>query len=184
MVEVWKRVIYQGKDYGDFYEVSNLGNIRNAKTHKVRSLNILQTGYYFVSGSLGSRSDKITFKVHKAVAESFIPNHNGYPCVNHIDGNKLNNSVDNLEWCTYKENSQHASKLGLITQEHNKGSNNSRSKSVLRFDNEGNVVKYGSLKEAARVTVGDKVGHHVANHISECCRGKRDTCCGYRWEFA
>lgn len=113
MKEVWKRLVYNGVDYGDLYEVSNLGQIRNARNHKVRKLNILQTGYYFVSVSLGDRNHKPTWRVHKAVAETFIPNPNNLPIVNHIDGNKLNNSVDNLEWCTYKDNVKHALDNGL-----------------------------------------------------------------------
>ena len=116
--EIWKRLIYQGKDYGDFYEVSNYGEIRNSKTHKIRRKNILQTGYYFVSGSLGSRENKITFRVHKAVAESFIDNPNNLPMVNHKDGNKLNNHISNLEWCTNAENVQHAYSHNLIKIKH------------------------------------------------------------------
>lgn len=112
--EIWKRLIYQGKDYGDFYEVSNYGNIRNSKTRKVRRNNILKKGYYFVNGSLGSRENKITFRVHKAVAESFIDNPNNLPMVNHKDGNKLNNYIGNLEWCTNAENVQHAYDNNLI----------------------------------------------------------------------
>ena len=112
--EIWKRLIYQGKDYGDFYEVSNYGNIRNSKTRKVRRNNILKKGYYFVNGSLGSRENKITFKIHKAVAESFIDNPNNLPMVNHKDGNKLNNYIGNLEWCTNAENVQHAYDNNLI----------------------------------------------------------------------
>ena len=112
--EIWKRLIYQGKDYGDFYEVSNYGNIRNSKTHKVRRNNIMKTGYYFVNGSLGSRDIKITFRIHKAVAETFIDNPNNLPIVNHKDGNKLNNYVDNLEWCTNAQNIRHAYDNNLI----------------------------------------------------------------------
>lgn len=112
--EIWKRLIYQGKDYGDFYEVSNYGEIRNSKTHKIRRKNVLKTGYYFVSGSLGSRENKITFKNHKAVAETFMPNLNNLPIVNHKDGNKLNNYIENLEWCTYSDNAIHASEHNLL----------------------------------------------------------------------
>lgn len=115
--EIWKRLIYQGKDYGDFYEVSNYGDIRSSKTRRVRRKNMLHTGYYFVNGSLGSRDIKICFRVHKAVAESFIDNPNNLPIVNHKDGNKLNNHVDNLEWCTYSKNMQHAydNNLKIVT---------------------------------------------------------------------
>lgn len=112
--EIWKRLIYQGKDYGDFYEVSNYGDIRNSRTYRIRKIHINQNGYCFVSGSLGCREKKITFRVHKAVAESFIDNPNNLPMVNHKDGNKLNNHISNLEWCTNAENIQHAHNNNLI----------------------------------------------------------------------
>lgn len=113
MKEIWKRLIYHGEDYGDWYEVSNIGNIRNAKTHRVRKINVLPKGYAFVGVSLGSRDNKPLFKVHRAVAETFIPNPNNLPVINHLDGNKLNNVVENLEWCTHQENTMHAYANGL-----------------------------------------------------------------------
>lgn len=113
MKEVWKRLIYHGEDLGNWYEVSNLGNIRNVKTGRIRKLNTLQKGYYFVGASLGSRNAKLCIKVHRAVAETFIPNPNNLPVINHIDGNKLNNVVENLEWCTHKHNIHHAMEHGL-----------------------------------------------------------------------
>ena len=115
MKEIWERLIYHNKDYGDYYEVSNLGQIRNAKTKKIRKQNLFKKGKYcFVSGSLGSRNNKITFRVHRAVAETFIQNINNLPEINHKDGNKLNNCVDNLEWCTGAENMKHAMEYGLL----------------------------------------------------------------------
>ena len=113
MKEIWKRLIYHGEDLGDWYEVSNLGNIRNAKNHRIRKLNALQQGYYFVGVSLGNRNVKPCIKVHRAVAETFIPNPKNLPVINHIDGNKLNNNVENLEWCTYLDNTKHAVETGL-----------------------------------------------------------------------
>ena len=114
MKEIWERLIYHGNDYGDYYEVSNHGQIRNAKTKKIRKQNLLKKGYCFVSGSLGSRNKKKTFKVHRAVAETFIPNPNNLPEINHEDGNKLNNYVNNLKWCTGSENIQHAYDNNLL----------------------------------------------------------------------
>lgn len=114
-MEVYKGLIYQGKDYSNRLEVSNLGNLRNIKTGHMYKLHINKNGYFQCCISLGSRDSKMIFKVHKAVAETFVPNLNNKPYVNHIDGNKLNNKYDNLEWVTPRENMVHAHKNRLIT---------------------------------------------------------------------
>jgi hypothetical protein len=113
---IWKRMIYHGEDLGDFYLVSNIGDIKGVKTGKIRSKNINHEGYYFVSVSLGSRDIKPCIKVHRAVAETFLDNPNNYPMINHKDGNKLNNHVENLEFCTNQENIMHALYNDLLTQ--------------------------------------------------------------------
>ena len=114
MTEEWRGLIYGGEDYSEWIEGSNLGRVKNPKIGTIRRLNILKTGYYFVSFSMGSRSKKKTFRVHKGLAETFIPNPESKPLVNHIDGDKLNNNLDNLEWVTYQENSIHAYETGLM----------------------------------------------------------------------
>lgn len=112
MNEVWKSLIYQGICYPNF-EVSNNGNLRNANTQKVYKQHVNKCGYCQVCVSLGSKNKKKVFKMHKAVAETFIPNTENKPQVNHIDGNKINNNIDNLEWVTNSENIRHAYNNGL-----------------------------------------------------------------------
>lgn len=113
MDEVWKSVIYQGKHF-DMFEVSNRGNFRNTKTKKQYRLYNNKQGYNQICVSLGSRQNKKVFKIHKAVAETFIENPKNKPFVNHIDGVKTNNNIANLEWVTAKENTIHAVEHGLI----------------------------------------------------------------------
>ena len=109
-------MIYHGKDLGDYYLVSNNGEIKGVKTGKIRKKNINHEGYYYVCISLGSRKNKPYIKVHRAVAETFIHNEDDTLIVNHKDGNKLNNHVDNLEWCTLSENTIHAFQNSLCTK--------------------------------------------------------------------
>lgn len=111
--EIWETLIYQGNEFPDF-EVSNFGQLRNSITKKIYKQWINHKGYCQVCVSLGSRSKKKTFKMHKAVAETFIPNPENKPEVNHIDGNKANAKFDNLEWTTSSENTRHAYDTGLI----------------------------------------------------------------------
>ena len=90
------------------YEVSTTGVVtRNGKIINTR----LRAGYPGYTESINNKQRDVS--VHRKVAETYIPNPNNLPCVNHIDGNKENNHVSNLEWVTHKENSQHASKTGL-----------------------------------------------------------------------
>ena len=70
-------------------------------------------GYCDITISLGSRSNLVNAKIHRLVAEAFLPRVQGKKFVNHKDGNKLNNRADNLEWCTSSENAAHAVKMGL-----------------------------------------------------------------------
>ena len=111
MNEEWRTMTYRGEDFGDAYEVSNFGEIRNIKTLKKRSLNINHEGYLFCVISRG-RERKICVKVHRAVAENFVDGDRSLT-IDHIDGNKLNNRADNLEFVTAKENVHRSIRKGL-----------------------------------------------------------------------
>lgn len=126
MIENWKTLIYRGKEYPNI-EICDKGKIRNAKTKKEYKPFINQHGYYncniFLSyDKQNHKRHQLYFLLHQGVADTFIPNPLNLPCINHKDANKLNNDISNLEWCTYQENSQHASAMGLLRNqegEHN-----------------------------------------------------------------
>jgi hypothetical protein len=105
MKEIWKDI----KNYESLYQVSNLGNVKNLKTNKILSSNANQYSYRYVQLRKDNRWKQ--YSVHRLVAITFIPNPNNHPTVNHIDRNKHNNRVDNLEWCSYSDNVKHFWKL-------------------------------------------------------------------------
>lgn len=109
---LWKTLVYNGEQFERF-EVSTDGQIRNVKTARIYKTYINHEGYKQICVSLGSRNKKRVFKIHKAIAETFIPNLDNKPVVNHKDGNKQNNYVANLEWTTCSENVRHAYDNGL-----------------------------------------------------------------------
>jgi hypothetical protein len=124
-MERWKAV----RGYKDFYEVSNRGRVKSLPRHVVgkdgRQMyfpeKILSQGKkrvkktHYLSVALCKHKDPKNFLVHRLVAIAFLPNPEKKRFVNHKDGVKTNNHSSNLEWCTSKENAEHASKLGLLT---------------------------------------------------------------------
>jgi len=108
--EIWKDVI----GFEGLYVVSNFGNIRSVRWFSKGAYlkgNVTRDGYSQVL--LCKHGKPKMFYRHKIVAAAFIPNTNNYPQINHIDGNKLNNLVENLEWCTRSMNQKHAIRTNL-----------------------------------------------------------------------
>ena len=110
--EQWKPI----QEFNGEYEVSNLGRVRSMKRYqgmvgRIMPQTIQRKGYYAVTFWMNNKA--YCRKVHRLVIEAFTPNPDSLPCINHIDGNKLNNHVSNLEWCTYQANMQHAVRTGL-----------------------------------------------------------------------
>ena len=175
--EEWKDI----KEYEGLYQVSNLGRVKsldqkvsNKKGNylqkgKVLAFYIDKDGYCVVC--LTNKRKHKTYRVSRLVAETFIPNYENKPTVNHIDGNKQNNNIENLEWATYSENNRHAVEMGLNTKDKLKIK-------VNQYDLNGNFIKqWESLSEAGRKAVV-----HVTK-ICLCCQGKRKTTGGYIWKY-
>jgi hypothetical protein len=130
MKEIWKDI----KGYEGIYKISNLSRVKriyknvkgDSKDEHILSQKLGKRGYYYVNLSKRQRYKSKT--IHRLVAIAFIPNPKNKPTINHKDGNKLNNNIKNLEWATYKENSNHAWKNNLYNPKPLKGEDNPRSK--------------------------------------------------------
>lgn len=169
--EVWKDIVgLEGR-----YKVSNLGNVYSVKNNLIMKPYKSKRGYYTVNIPKENRKIKVC-TIHRFVANAFIPNPENKREVNHIDGNKLNNRVENLEWVTPKENNNHARRTGLRKSDGDIP--------VIQYDLEGNfIARYKSYSEASRVTgikrcnIGNVASKRLTRH------GKPfKTAGGFKWE--
>jgi hypothetical protein len=119
------------------YEITSTGILRNAKTKYIKSQRIGSNGYYVVTLFNKETKKTINRKVHRLLAEVFLEKVENKKCINHIDGNKLNNDLSNLEWCTQKENARHAIRIGLTN---NVGEKNGMS--ILNVDQVVQIKKF------------------------------------------
>lgn len=133
MDETWVALVYPNiDDEHNRFEISSHGRLRNKINQHIYKPEVLRTGYYSVRTTLGSRNNKIHIIIHKAVAYSFIENPNNYPEINHKDGNKLNNNIDNLEWCSSHDNQQHKYDTGLFDKTKISGESNHAHKLTIQ----------------------------------------------------
>ncbi len=160
MQEIWKDII----NFPD-YQISNLGNVYSKKNYKIRKP-FVSNGY--LSIYLFKNGKRYRKKIHRLVAEAFIPNPNNLPVINHIDGNKLNNIVSNLEWCTSKQNTIHAYKTGLM-----------KTKQINQYDLKGNFIKTWDSIISASVEL-----QLNRKSIQHCCMHRNKTSGGYIWRYA
>lgn len=107
--EKWENVYYKNKK--TIYLISNYGRLKNKKKNKLLKGEITKYGYLRYHITINKKLYHVS--AHRLVAKAFIPNPKNKPEVNHKDGNKLNNCITNLEWCTNLYNQQHAWKNGL-----------------------------------------------------------------------
>lgn len=185
--EIWRDV----KGYEFIYAVSNTGKVKRLpyfpfnisglhfRREHICKQHIQNSGYYVVD--LYKNNKRKTKLVHRLVAEAFIPNPNNYKCVNHINSNRTDNNVTNLEWCTHSYNAKwsYATNNRKEKMHWRRGGDNANSKSVIMKTKNNQVVKvFPSIMDAERET------GILNNAICQCLKCKTKTAGGYLWEYA
>lgn len=155
------------------------GNKRICHPKELKS-SLTKHGYLKVTLSKDGKA--ITKTVHSLIADAFLDHEDGKTCINHIDGDKTNNNVSNLERCTYSENINHSYRIGLRVGKSNMKGRfnelNGRSRSVRQLNLSGEVIKlWPSMMEVERIL---KIN---SGNISSCASGKIKTAYGFKWEY-
>jgi len=156
------------EDFKHLYKINRDGNVYSIMSNKILTCRI-RNGYNTVYLHNGKLEKSKTISIHRLIALTFLKNKNNYKIINHIDGCKLNNKLDNLEWCTQKSNINDALKKGLIKNS---------CTPVIKFDTDDNSIKeYNSVQEAASSI-------NLTRHaIIMACNGKNKTAGGYKWKY-
>ena len=192
-MEIWANI----KDYEGYYQVSNLGRVKSLEREVLcNGKNQFQSykdnrhykgklikptydkkGYLYAE--LCKNNTKRKIFIHQLVARAFIPNINNKTQINHKNGIKDDNRVENLEWATPQENIQHAYNYNLFDSQlkYLKQVQQQNQKMIMQYDKNGNFIKeWESIKEARNKL-------KISSHISDCCNGKRKTAGGYIWIY-
>lgn len=179
-MEIWKAIV----EFEWLYHVSNLWRVKSFIWWKEKIMKTQINGKWYEVISLHKDKKIITRRIHRLVAVEFIPNHENKPCINHKNWIKTDNRVENLEWCTNKENTSHWWENGLYKIENSYFYTNRerfseiRSIPVIQYTIQWEYIKeWKSAKEA-----GLNSGAH-ASDITRCCRGKAKQSGGFTWRY-
>lgn len=171
MKEIYKDI----KGYEGLYQVSNLGNVKSLYYNKLLSICKQDNGYSYVC--LWKNKKETKGLIHRLVAETFISNPHNLPQVNHINEDKTDNRIENLEWCDCKYNSNYGTRGERISK--NKMSDkHPLSKHILQYTKDGQFVKewccaYDAMREL----------NINQSSITKCCKDKLKTSGGFVWKY-
>jgi hypothetical protein len=189
--EIWKDVVgFEGA-----YKVSNLGRVKSLprtspypgsangrrEVGKMLKLTLCEDGYARVPLSNGTNDQK-KYRVHRLVAIAFIPNPNNYPNINHVNSDRKDNNISNLEWCTQAQNNLHAYRYGfkrpVKARLGVRGVPTKASRSVAQFDLAGNFIRIWACHSQVKRDMDI-----AASSVSGCCMGRLKTAGGFVWKF-
>ena len=183
MEEVWKKVV----GFEELYEVSSMGRVRCVGRY-VEKLNhgTMVNAYYvprilaqhyvpegYLMVNLNSGKNQKGFRVHRLVAQAFIPNPDNKPFINHINGHPDDNRLENLEWCTPSENMIHAIKTGLVKKP-------GRAKPVAQLNDNGIIIAVYTSANKAALAIGKSM--QCGRNIREVCEKGYGHCGGFAWK--
>lgn len=194
---MWKDI----KGFENLYQINEKGEVFSLKTRRLLKPQIGTHGYLVIT--LRRDGKNIGRQIHRMIAEAFIPNPENKPCIDHINAIRTDNRIDNLRWCTYKENNNNPIFKKRVSEKHigmklskesirkrqetklqngkriNRSLNNGKSKEVIQYDKDMNeITRFPSLMEVFRA-----LGFHPSN-IGNCCNGRKKSAYGFFWNFS
>lgn len=178
-MELWKDI----KGYEGLYQVSTKGNVRslNWRNHGfVKNLYLKKQNRGYLQVELAKNGKTKMFMVHRLVAEAFLKNPEDYPCVNHLNEEKQDNRVENLEWCSASTNVKYSLEKhrDRVTNRRYHTSHCRLTKPILQIKDGTVVRRWDNSRQIFKETGMSDWS------ISECCRGNRKHAYGYDWQYA
>lgn len=173
--EIWKEVV----GYDGYYFISNYARLKSIYKNKCIIKYVYAPHHLYCRASMNIKGKKSSVLIHRLVAQAFIPNPENKTTVNHINGIKKDNRIENLEWCTLSENTKHSYDFlnRKIPNKGKFGADNKSSKPVIQYDLNMNFVKYWDSAKCAFRELGIR-------HICEVVKGKKNTSGGFKWRYA